>query len=258
MTNTRSSTNPATRKAVVEKDWTLDDIFSHPDFRVLYVPPSNEENMTIITPSKYESASLHHQGFYALSHLWGKEPKKHMWDVSDFITDEKNIPVEPIPMRPEKRKTLLSLLRANPGYWWIDVLCCRSDTPPVIMAGVYGCCKKCFAMIDCPTPAIEYLSVTFDFDHLHQLFYPQEHCVDPTKRMEYLKNAFLNAYDVHDSCWFTRVWTLQEATLPLYVTLLSETCGSYAESKTIRLTALYLRYRQFLKYAQRKVISSIF
>lgn len=124
-----------------EREWTIDDLFNHPDFRLLYVPPANEQsNMTIITPSKQQPTSFPHQGqkFYALSHLWGTEPNKSLWDVSGFISDEDDSTIEPISMRLEKREPLLSLLRANPGYWWIDVLCCRSETPPVIMCGVYG------------------------------------------------------------------------------------------------------------------------
>ncbi|KAJ8660054.1 hypothetical protein O0I10_004282 [Lichtheimia ornata] len=251
MTVTISSKYLASRKAVLQKEWTLDDIFTHPDFRLLYVPSTNEQGgMTIITPSKHRSSYLHGREFYALSHLWGTEPNKHMWDVSDLISDEEGTLVEPIPMRPEKRKTLLSLLQSNPGYWWIDVLCCRSDTPPVIMSGVYGCCKRCYAMIDCSTSAIWYLSVKWDPNYLVQLFHPTGNYVGPMEKKEYLKKLFQYVYDVYDSRWFTRVWTLQEATLPSCVILLSETCDAYTERKTIKLRSLLNRYGDVGKHAE--------
>lgn len=259
MTIISSSTSLVTKRIIIEKEWTLDDIFTHPDFRLLYVPPPNEQrNMTIITPSKHDLATLRTRDFYALSHYWGNiEKDDNLWDVSDFITDEEGVLVKRIRMRKEKRKPLLSLLQANPGYWWIDVLCCRQKTPPIIMRGVYGCCKECFAMVDCPTSAIEYMKGTFSLDHLQDLFYPQGHYVDPIKKKNYLKEAFLNAYEVYDARWFTRVWTLQEATLPLYVILLSETCDTYAESKTIKIRSLLHRYRQIIRCARGKSYTNV-
>lgn len=214
------------------KLWTLDDTFSHPDFRLLYVPPKDEHGkMMIITPSEHEPSYVPDRRFYALSHLWGTDPKDNLWEVSDFISDENGVTVEPIPMRKEKRKTLLKLLRDNPGYWWIDILCCRTDTPPVIMRGVYGCCHTCFAMIDCPSKAIEYFSFVFPQLDAHQrdkiiTYYALKGWTLPPlpDRISIVREGCKHARAIWKCLWVSRVWTMQELALPSSVILLSETC----------------------------------
>ncbi|KAJ8659525.1 hypothetical protein O0I10_004890 [Lichtheimia ornata] len=206
------------------KLWTLEDTFIHPEFRLLYVPSKDEDDkmMTIITPSKHEPSYVPDRKFYALSHLWGTDPKENLWDVSDFINDENGATVEPIPMREEKRETFLNLLQENPGYWWIDVLCCRSDTPPVIMRGIYGCCHTCFAMLDCPSEAIEFFSAA--------ILDPSKTYGEPIEGTSFERNMvkgaamWKHARDIWKCRWFSRVWTMQELALPPSVMLLSETC----------------------------------
>ncbi|KAJ8656442.1 hypothetical protein O0I10_007765 [Lichtheimia ornata] len=248
MTITSTSKDPPTN-AEFDKLWTLEDTFTHPDFRLLYVPPKDEDDkMTIITPSKHEASYVPDRKFYALSHLWGTDPKDNLWDVSDFISDEDGTTVEPIPMRKEKRQTFLKLLQDNPGYWWIDVLCCRTDTPPVIMRGVYGCCEKCFAMIDCPSKAIEYFAVVLphveipdqseEFDDL-DIEYMECEPSPSSDTVSFLMEGCKHAMDIWECRWFSRVWTMQELALPHSVSLLSETCDMpcyiSAESLIFRL-----------------------
>ncbi|KAJ8659513.1 hypothetical protein O0I10_004878 [Lichtheimia ornata] len=237
------------------KLWTLEDTFIHPEFRLLYVPPKDEDGiMTIITPSKHEPSYVPDRKFYALSHLWGTDPKDNLWDVSNFISDEDGTTVEPIPMREEKRETFLNLLQENPGYWWIDILCCRTDTPPIIMRGVYGCCHTCFAMLDCPSDAIEFFSVVlppFKIENEQSFLNYTEEMSSPrpiSQLMPYpiqkLKEAWEYATIIWTCRWFSRVWTLQELALPSSVLLLSETCDMPCDSNTIEIEAL--KFQMFL------------
>ncbi|KAJ8659522.1 hypothetical protein O0I10_004887 [Lichtheimia ornata] len=224
MTITSTSTVPPPDTEECGKLWTLEDTFIHPEFRLLYVPPKDENDkmMTIITPSKHEPSYVPDRKFYALSHLWGTDPKDNLWDVSDFISDEDGTTVDPIPMREEKRETFLNLLQENPGYWWIDVLCCRSDTPPIIMRGVYGCCHTCFAMLDCPSEAIEFFSTV--------ILDPSKTYGEPIEGTSFERNMvkgaalWKHARDIGECRWFSRVWTMQELALPSSVILLAETC----------------------------------
>lgn len=232
--------------------WTLGEIFRHPDIRFLYVPEANEKRkMTIFTPSKHQMTSFLEQNFYALSHVWGIGPNECMWDVSDFIIDEEGTPVKPIPMRPEKRRTLLNLLKANPGYWWMDVLCSRSDTPPMIMSGVYGRCKKCFAMIDCPTEDIEYFSRNKDqLDHV----LCDEQLMHEPATQNIIKETLQRGRSIDTSRWFKRVWTLQEAILPSCVVLLSELSDTYIDESTVLLDSLIHYHLQMKKWQVGKVV----
>ncbi|CDH52936.1 predicted protein [Lichtheimia corymbifera JMRC:FSU:9682] len=234
MTITSTSDEPPV-DIEIGKLWTLDDTFSHPDFRLLYVPPKDEHGkMMIITPSEHEPSYVPDRKFYALSHLWGTDPNDNLWEVSDFIIDENGDTVEPIPMRKEKRKTFIKLLQDNSGYWWIDILCCRTDTPPVIMRGVYGCCHTCFAMIDCPSKAIEYFSIVLPQSELHDksaaiidLNVARMRWGEPpfSDTKSFLMEGCKHARDIWECRWFSRVWTMQELALPSSVILLSETCG---------------------------------
>ncbi|KAJ8652743.1 hypothetical protein O0I10_011625 [Lichtheimia ornata] len=236
-------------KIEFKQQWTLGEIFRHPDIRFLYVPSANEQRkMTLFTPSKHQQTSFLEQNFYTLSHLWDTKPGENLWDVSDFIIDEEGITVEPIPMRPEKRETLLSLLKANPGYWWIDVLCSRSDTPPVIMSGVYRRCKKCFAMIDCPAEDIEYFTPDRknQLDHaLHGEQVEKEPAVTTSQHL--IKEAWQHGRNIDASRWFKRVWTLQEALLPSCVVLLSEISDTYDDTSTVLLESLIYYHFQMRK-----------
>ncbi|KAI7874853.1 hypothetical protein K492DRAFT_199652 [Lichtheimia hyalospora FSU 10163] len=168
--------------------------------------------MTLFTPSKHQLTSFLEQDFYALSHVYGIPPNEHMWEVSDFIIDEQGTPVGPIPMRPEKRDTLLSLLKANPGR-----------------------CKKCFAMIDCPPEDIEYFTLVKDqLDHALN----NDSLSHETATQYLLMEALQHGRRIDVSRWFKRVWTLQEAILPTCVILLSETSGTYTHERTMLLASL--------------------
>lgn len=238
----------STEKIEIKQQWTLGEIFRHPYIRFLYVPHANEQRkMTLFTPSKHQQTSFLEQDFYALSHLWDTKPNEHLWDVSDLIIDEEGIAVEPIPMRPEKRETLLSLLKANPGYWWIDVLCSRSDTPPAIMSGVYRRCKKCFAMIDCPPEDIEYFTPDRKDQLDHALHDDHVENEPAATTQNLIKEAWQCGRSIDASRWFRRVWTLQEAILPSCVVLLSERSGTYADTCTVVLDSLIYYHFQMGK-----------
>ncbi|CDH59346.1 predicted protein [Lichtheimia corymbifera JMRC:FSU:9682] len=149
-------------------------------------------------------------------------------------------------MRPEKRHTLLALLKAYPDtYWWIDVLCVRDDTPLVIMGDIYKHCKKCYAMLDCAPDLIPKLwEKRKDLKMLQRRYHEliaanlfQVDDDDPAliihERQEYVKTLIAEEHDsifeivqsLFSCRWFDRVWTLQEIVFPKVVMLISETCN---------------------------------
>lgn len=216
------------------------------DFRLLYVA-SDARTMTVIQPSNSSDhrARIKRQGYYALSHLWGNVKEFPTWNVGSFVT-ENGYPVDPIPMRPEKRHTLLALLKAYPDtYWWIDVLCARDDTPLVIMGDIYKHCRKCYAMLDCAPDLIPKLwEKRKDLVTLQRIYHEliaenlfQAYDDDPAfmihERQEYVKTLIAEGQDsifemmqlLFRCRWFDRVWTLQEIVLPKAVMLISETCN---------------------------------
>lgn len=211
---------------------------------------------------------IHHdaiiqKGYHVLSHVWGNINDYPKWDVSTFITEVDGQPAKPVPMRPEKRNTLLALLKANPGYWWIDVMCARVDTPLVIMGSIYRFCGTCHVMVDCPPDLIADLkkSRLADFDReLTPLYLDASHYNNyriydgnlDKARQAVLKarqdqwkahkshktlinlHKVINRFQAEFNCmqklldsgWFNRLWTLQEVALPTEnVHLLSEQCG---------------------------------
>lgn len=203
---------------------------------------------------------IHHdaiiqKGYHVLSHVWGNINDYPKWDVSTFIMDVDGQPSKPVPMRPEKRNTLLALLKANPGYWWIDVMCARVDTPLVIMGSIYRFCGTCHVMVDCPSDLIADLkkSRLTDFDHsLTPLYldasqrngYRTDERFDTARQTQWkASKSHHNLIRLHnvinrfqaefncmqqllDSGWFRRLWTLQEVALPTEnVHLVSEQCG---------------------------------
>ncbi|KAI7875787.1 hypothetical protein K492DRAFT_28057 [Lichtheimia hyalospora FSU 10163] len=158
-------------------------------------------------------------GYHVLSHVW-------------------------VPMRPEKRNTLLALLKANPGYWWIDVMCARVDTPLVIMGSIYRYCDTCHVMVDCSPDLIADLAKSrlAQFDHAlaplsrdaseqdilcleiakanlsrqkkwtsskHQKIFTKLHNI-----INMFQPEFNCMQQLLDSKWFNRLWTLQEVALP--------------------------------------------
>ncbi|CDH56025.1 predicted protein [Lichtheimia corymbifera JMRC:FSU:9682] len=134
-----------TRKTTYEDG--LGALLVDPHFLLLHVPDDGGK-MKIIQPAN----NLYHRNqmikrinetkqdtpscYYALSHLWGlTENNRYLWhEIGDYVDDEEGNPVDPVSMRPEKRDALLKLLKEYPdSYWWVDVLCARTDTPLDIM-----------------------------------------------------------------------------------------------------------------------------
>lgn len=229
-----------------KREWP--SLYTNPDFLVLHV--SDDGTMTIIRPAEapeHRKNMEEQHGHYALSHLWGNAKDYPYWDVGDFIKDTMGEPVEPIPMRPEKRDALLALLKAYPGYWWIDVLCARVDTPLVIMGSIYRSCKTCFAMIDCSIETIRKISkrtllpirndITNAFLPFYKTFLEANNdgldedsayeLNSPTamaffaKLMTY-QDEIQAMRDLLECRWFGRIWTLQELVLPTKLAILSE------------------------------------
>ncbi|CDS09509.1 hypothetical protein LRAMOSA10869 [Lichtheimia ramosa] len=211
-------------------------------FLLLYVP-DNGAKMKIIRPA---SDSYHRQRmikrineaktsppsfYYALSHLWGvTEENRYIWnEISQYVDDEKGQPVEPVSMRPEKRDTLLTMLKDHPdSYWWIDVLCARTDTPLDIMGDIYTCCLECVAMIDCEPDLIPQINTAIST-------YEQASPVDDEKLPD-LVGLYLAMIQ---SQWWNRVWTWQEVVLPFgEVRFMSET-GTHLQGDTITFKYLF-------------------
>lgn len=215
----------------------------HRDFRLLYVPKHSNDAMTMIRPY----ANLYHRrrimqrstgklGFYAISHVWGNNAGDTMWDVGSFI-HENGRPVKPIPMRPEKRSTLLALLRAHPdSYWWIDVLCAGVDTPLVMMKDIYSHCNSCIILLDCHPSIIEKLSdprIEKIGDALNSIrdTYALGHPDTKTQVADFshVYQTELTALSSLVHCqWWNRVWTWQEVVLSGWGYILAEQGGPYS------------------------------
>lgn len=188
--------------------------------------------------------------YYALSHVWGlSENNRYLWnEIGDYVDDENGKPADPVSMRPEKRDTLLSMLKDHPGsYWWIDVLCARTDTPLDIMGDIYACCLECVAMIDCgPTLIPQLTSMTSVREHYFDSVYVPED--DPFAKELYdikLPKVRDALFTLMQCTWWTRVWTWQEMALPFGdVRLMAET-GTHRESlvNTITLNDLLDKFR---------------
>ncbi|KAI7883030.1 hypothetical protein K492DRAFT_54604 [Lichtheimia hyalospora FSU 10163] len=190
--------------------------------------------------------------YYALSHLWKiTENERHLWEeIGEYVDDLDGKPAAPVSMRAEKRDTLLGLLKDHPdSYWWIDVLCARSDTPLDIMGDIYSCCLECIAMIDCEFNLLSRLHTEknmrkdiFDKDFMIAWKNSKSssdfllHC-----KQTYEKYSEL----VEDLCafqqseWCNRVWTWQEMALPFgVVRFMAETDIERLESNTITMDDL--------------------
>ncbi|CDS06490.1 hypothetical protein LRAMOSA09018 [Lichtheimia ramosa] len=223
----------------------LDD----PHFLLLYVPSKDEKNtkMKLVKPA----TDLYHRQrimqrvipddkttalpHYALSHLWKTSKFGHQWDdIGHYVDDEDGNPVEPVSMRPEKRDTILALLESHPdSYWWIDVLCARTDTPLDIMGDIYACCSRCYAMIDCDASTIPQIR-----DYMDRIPDQEGYWSKRLKRIQVndpqyqpTLDQYKQAVDVLDTfmeCdWWKRVWTWQEMVLPREVVFLAETAAHH-------------------------------
>ncbi|KAJ8654564.1 hypothetical protein O0I10_009746 [Lichtheimia ornata] len=238
----------------------LNALLADPHFLLLYVP-ENGVKMQIIRPS----SNPHHlerimkmmneetrdipSFYYALSHLWGiSESNRHLWiDIGNYVDDENGQPVDPVSMRPEKRDPLLALLKDHPGsYWWIDVLCARTDTPLDIMGDIYSCCYECIVMIDCEPDLIPQLYAMMDADEA----FPNYCWVLENRNLDDLlpyKQLYDDKYPqmidllyaLMQSQWWQRVWTWQEMALPVGgVRLMAETGTHRSLNNTITVDDL--------------------
>ncbi|KAJ8652564.1 hypothetical protein O0I10_011769 [Lichtheimia ornata] len=247
-----------------DKDNKLKDLFekglnallADEYFLLLYVP-ENGAKMQIVQPAtdsyhrkrmikRINEATRIPSFYYALSHLWGiTEDNRHMWEeISEYVDDINGQPVDPVSMRDEKRGPLLAMLRDHPdSYWWIDVLCARTDTPLDIMGDIYACCLECIAMIDCEPGLIPKLytkqRVKEDIVELWTRDQTRE-------EMSYFKQLYEeypllldHLFEFSQSKWWQRVWTWQEMALPLgEVRFIAETGTQALEGNTITMDGL--------------------
>ena len=235
----------------------LSALLDDPHFLLLYVP-NNDDKMQIIQPA----SDLYHRKrmierineakripsfYYALSHLWGiSKENRHLWyKISDYVDDEKGQPAAPVSMRPEKRDTLLALLKSHPdSYWWIDVLCARTETPLDIMGDIYACCLGCYAMIDREPSIISQLSTkqiaSTTLDSPARKFYDTRDLNILTPYEQYYVKECPQIIDLLSTLiaseWWKRVWTWQEMALPVGdVYLVAETTTNVCRDETIIL-----------------------
>lgn len=226
----------------------IQQLCQHPDFRLLHVTQhKNKYKMQLVRPCIHtgHQQRVLQEGYYVLSHLWGNAKDYPYWQVHDFISDKEQYKVDPIPMRPEKRDTLLALLKkyAN-SYWWIDVLCARVDTPLMIMGSIYRYCKACVALIDISESfsvhRLEALSgalskATGGYYYANRLLHRRPNMTSQQVEHVVFKDILslhgieatfgkeLNVViQVIQSQWFTRVWTAQEFLLPSQFIIMPE------------------------------------
>ncbi|KAI7881057.1 hypothetical protein K492DRAFT_177460, partial [Lichtheimia hyalospora FSU 10163] len=188
--------------------------------------------------------------YYALSHLWGisKEDRKLWEEIGEYVNDLDEQPAKPVSMRPEKRETLLGLLKDHPdSYWWIDVLCARTDTPLDIMGDIYRCCLECIAMIDCEPSLLSKLHTEpnkrkdfIDIDWIKAMDKPSsEDLLYYRQICEKYPELICDLYILQKSEWWNRVWTWQEMALPFGdVRLMAETDTQRLQSNTITVDDL--------------------
>lgn len=182
--------------------------------------------------------------YYALSHLWGlSEKNQYPWDeIGQHVNDEKGKPAESVQMRPEKRDTLLALLKSRPdSYWWIDVLCARTKTPLDIMGDIYSYCFECVAMIDCDPSVIPQLRTMTELRQ--EIPCLQGESFKSSDFNERLVTKCLQLAEVAkrlmESEWWKRVWTWQEMALPFGdVRFIAETAPHPFQHNTITLNEL--------------------
>ncbi|KAJ8652919.1 hypothetical protein O0I10_011453 [Lichtheimia ornata] len=210
----------------------LSALLADENFLLLYVPEDGGR-MEVVRPA---SDSYHRKRmikrinetkrgvpsfYYALSHLWGlKKDNRFLWKgIRKHVDDEEGQPMKPVSMRPEKRHTLLSMLRDHPdSYWWIDVLCARTDTPLDIMGDIYACCLECIALIDCEPALISNIHKNLDAVEKLEKLLTRKLRRSPTNKELHKTKApqLIDLLDTFFQCeWWQRVWTWQELALPL-------------------------------------------
>ncbi|KAJ8652914.1 hypothetical protein O0I10_011448 [Lichtheimia ornata] len=247
----------------------LNALLDDEHFLLLYVP-DNGDKMQIVRPAsnlfhrrrmikRINEAKRIPSFYYALSHLWGlTENDRYHWnDIHEYVNDEQGQPVKPVSMRPEKRDTLLAMLKDHPdSYWWIDVLCARTDTPLDIMGDIYSCCLECIAMIDCePNVISEIRTISGTAEEaLEELYNSREGGYLKYKDVKQTQapQLFGYLYIFMQSQWWKRVWTWQEMALPVGdVKFVAETGTHQSQSNTLTLNQLlgfpYVRMAYLLR-----------
>ncbi|KAI7875692.1 hypothetical protein K492DRAFT_182421 [Lichtheimia hyalospora FSU 10163] len=139
---------------------------------------------------------------------------------------------------------------APDSYWWIDVLCARSDTPLHIMGDIYACCLECIAMVDCEPnliPLFHTMARAKEDFWGTRLNWNKDlgYCL-PYKQLYDKKYPHLveKLFDFMQSEWWQRVWTWQEMGLPFGdVRLMAET-GTHRHA--ITLNCLLDNYRDMV------------
>lgn len=234
-------------------DNTFDALLHHPDFQLVHVANDEKRTMTVIRPSTdtyhLDRLATRECQFYALSHLWGANAHDHPWhEIGTYIHDQQGRPIDPIPMRPEKRDTLLALLESKPdSYWWIDVICTRADMPLVIMGSIYRYCDCCYAMVDCLPAAME----TISGDKLVWMC-RDFHYKDPCCRLTVQWSKHVQALGEFLDCqWWQRVWTWQEMALQKQVVMISERSGKRWMDTCIEAVQLVHLYKMRAYYYRR-------
>ncbi|KAI7878423.1 hypothetical protein K492DRAFT_196834 [Lichtheimia hyalospora FSU 10163] len=238
----------------------LSALLANPYFLLLHVP-ENGAKMQIVQPAedpyhrermvkRINEARGIPSFYYALSHLWGiSKDDPQLWEeIGEYVNDIDEQPAKPVSMRPEKRNTLLGLLSDHPdSYWWIDVLCARTDTPLDIMGDIYRCCLECIAMIDCEPNLLSKLhtepnkrKVLLDIDWFEAMDEPSpEDLLYLKQRYDRHHELLYHLAKLQQSEWWNRVWTWQEMALPFGdVRLMAETGTRLLESNTITVDHL--------------------
>jgi hypothetical protein len=182
-------------KPCLDEIKTLDNLFNHPGFRLIYV--DDDGSMSLITPLEHKEDILE-KGYRCISHLWGNTTRWNNHPIKNVMWG--------VDMREDKREKLLQIFMHFKGYWWMDVFCTdqeSSNKPLSIMGDVYKRCKECICMLDIK---------------IHKFFKQ-----DPETWVNNGKIVFKHALSFAKCKWNKRVWTIQEWFLPPKVYYTEET-----------------------------------
>ncbi|KAI7887300.1 hypothetical protein K492DRAFT_189235 [Lichtheimia hyalospora FSU 10163] len=260
-----SSENPLDDHVKQRFEKGLSALLADPYFLLLHVP-ENGAKMHIVQPAedpyhrermvkRINEAKGIPSFYYALSHLWkiSKDDPQLWEDIGEYVNDLDEQPAKPVSIRPEKRDTLLGLLKDHPdSYWWIDVLCARTDTPLDIMGDIYRCCLECIAMIDCEPSVLSGLHTEpnkrkeyIDFDWTDAMVEPSSEDLLYCKQIyEKYPELLYRLAKLQQSEWWNRVWTWQEMALPFgNVRLTAETGTQGLQSDTITVDDLINNFK---------------
>ncbi|KAI9317641.1 hypothetical protein BX666DRAFT_1939387 [Dichotomocladium elegans] len=264
------------------KDDLGKELYHNEDFKLIHVEEEEEGSfsMKLITPGDHYSVrrDVQSEGFYTISHFWGDTALCRPWTNHGILNDDGD-PVE-VMIRPEKCETILALLQANPGYWWIDLFCAQPSTPAVIMGDIFLHCNRCFVLADCKpsnlldaaTTMKDVLKTIESADGSHQKridrYVERLRYATGSKDMSW-QSVFDDLFgdDNLDLCalahvlnsqWFTRVSTLQEFALPPKLSILSETLFSHALLERSDLDRLFSKMLSILHGALNVFMDPVF